>query len=145
MTQIAKTFIFHAAHRLRRHNGGCHNIHGHTYRVDIVIDGPVNEDEESVEYGMVLDFGVLKMIWKVIEPEVDHTILLEHDDPIIEVLNTLPMEDAVTITMLDDTPTAENISWWLHGRISEALGKINPMIHVASVRVWETATSWAEA
>lgn len=118
-TRIGKTFRFEAAHQLPEHDGKCARPHGHSYQVELTLAG------EPVDYGaktgMVRDFGDLSSIWREhLEP------LLDHRD-----LN-------VTLAVLDAT-TAERIAEWIHGVFSDRLGST-----VERVRVWETATSWAE-
>ncbi len=44
-------FVFSAAHRLPRHPGKCHRMHGHTYRLQVVVTG--TPDPTS---GLVVDF-----------------------------------------------------------------------------------------
>ena len=52
---LALRFKFDAAHRLMNHSGQCRNIHGHTWLVEVMIEGAVKE-----ESGMVVDFQDLK-------------------------------------------------------------------------------------
>ena len=47
---------FDAAHSLPGYQGKCANLHGHTYQVEIVVEGDVGED------GFVMDFYQLKKI-----------------------------------------------------------------------------------
>lgn len=49
----------------------CSNLHGHTYSVDVEIEG--NVDEKT---GMVIDFVVLKRLVKEIVDEYDHVVLV---------------------------------------------------------------------
>jgi 6-pyruvoyltetrahydropterin/6-carboxytetrahydropterin synthase len=39
--QIRKQFRFEAAHVLPHHAGKCARLHGHSYRLDVSIDGPL--------------------------------------------------------------------------------------------------------
>ena len=47
---------FSSAHHLPHYDGPCHNLHGHTWKVVFVIEGPVQAN------GMVHDFKVLKKL-----------------------------------------------------------------------------------
>lgn len=53
---IAKEFTFDAAHKLLDYDGPCANLHGHTYRLHVVLSGPLQKN------GMVIDFVDLKKI-----------------------------------------------------------------------------------
>lgn len=55
---LSKEFTFDAAHFLTKYHGKCENLHGHTYRLRVTVEGPVGED------GMVMDFVRLKSIVK---------------------------------------------------------------------------------
>ncbi len=53
---ITKEFTFDSAHKLLNYNGLCANLHGHTYRLQVTLSGPV------LKNGMVYDFVDLKRI-----------------------------------------------------------------------------------
>ena len=55
---VSKDFTFDSAHFLTKYHGKCENLHGHTYKLRITVEGSVKED------GMVLDFKELKQIVK---------------------------------------------------------------------------------
>ena len=52
-TRVTRSFTFEAAHQLPWHSGKCRDLHGHGYRLEVTVDGPVGDD------GMVVDFDVL--------------------------------------------------------------------------------------
>jgi 6-pyruvoyltetrahydropterin/6-carboxytetrahydropterin synthase len=68
--RVTRTFGFEAAHQLPWHPGRCHDLHGHSYRLEVTVEGPVGDD------GIVIDFADLKA---VVEREVierfDHRYL----------------------------------------------------------------------
>lgn len=144
--KIGKTFTFEAAHRLQRHDGKCRNLHGHSYRVDVAIEGPVQENggptESNPQEGMVLDFGKLKEWWARLDTILDHRTILESSDPLVSGLIGL----GVKVTEFHAPPTAENIAAWLLDDLQNWLVGVWPNgFPTPKVRVWETATSWAEA
>ena len=53
-TRVTCTFTFEAAHRLAWHPGKCRNLHGHSYRLDVTVAGPLDAN------GVVLDFDSLQ-------------------------------------------------------------------------------------
>jgi 6-pyruvoyltetrahydropterin/6-carboxytetrahydropterin synthase len=57
-----------AAHCLPQHKT-CEPMHGHTYRIEVVIEGEKGKD------GMVMDFGELRKVVKKILKEYDHRVL----------------------------------------------------------------------
>ncbi|MFW6163967.1 MAG: 6-pyruvoyl trahydropterin synthase family protein, partial [Planctomycetota bacterium] len=48
---------FAAAHRLREYDGNCERLHGHNWRVDVVLRGEALDD-----LGMVNDFREAKRL-----------------------------------------------------------------------------------
>lgn len=55
---LSKDFTFDSAHFLTKYHGKCENLHGHTYKLRVTVEGPVGED------GMVMDFSDLKKLVK---------------------------------------------------------------------------------
>ena len=104
---ITKVFSFEAAHQLPWHQGKCRNLHGHTYRLEVTIAGPINED------GVVADFSDIGAVVKrTIVDKYDHQFLNDHfDNPTAELLalsffKLLEAEDlAVRRVTLWETPT----------------------------------------
>jgi len=157
--KIAKSFTFEAAHRLKDHNGKCRNIHGHSYRVVIEIKAKGAWTANGSWGGMLIDFGELKTWWSEhMEPHFDHKLLLQFNDPLVDVLeSSAAMEGPLGPQNIDDLPednvqtfpfppTAENFAdyfrdevlAWLHSNPDRT--GLN-----ASVTVYETPTSCATA
>lgn len=84
--RLCREFHFDAAHFLPNYKGKCENLHGHTYKLEIVIEGDVKKD------GMIIDFVKMKTI---VEAEV------------IEKLDHQQLND------LFESPTAEHIINWI--------------------------------
>ena len=66
--QIGKKFQFAASHQLSHlpEDHRCKRLHGHTYTVEIVLEGEINED------GFVRDFTDLGVIGNWIKDTLDH-------------------------------------------------------------------------
>lgn len=84
--EIFREFSFEAAHRLPNVPPGhkCARLHGHSYRVTIHVEGPLQPSLDWVQ-----DFGELKAAWKPLEAELDHYYLNEVpglNNPTSEVL-----------------------------------------------------------
>lgn len=115
--RITKQFKFEAAHFLPNHKGACNRLHGHSYLLEISLEG--YPKETGPETGMVMDFGNLKQIvHREIIDKMDHFLL-----------NEIPGLD---------NPTAENMCIWIWDKLFDWVQGIT------SVRVWETATAYAE-
>jgi 6-pyruvoyltetrahydropterin/6-carboxytetrahydropterin synthase len=81
-TSVTRTFRFEAAHQLPWHEGKCRNLHGHSYRLEVTVSGPLKPQ------GIVLDFADLRA---AVEREVidryDHRYLNDlMDNPTAELI-----------------------------------------------------------
>lgn len=96
--KITQAFTFEAAHRLPRvpETHRCHRLHGHSYRIEVTLDGPVNP-----ETGFVIDFFEVEAAFDPLLKRLDHYCLND-----IEGL---------------ENPTAENISVWIWQRTKPVL------------------------
>lgn len=92
--EVFKEFTFDSAHFLPHVPEGhkCKRLHGHTYKVKIVVEGPLDP-----LIGWVMDFAEIKRIFMPIKDRLDHRNLNE-----IEGL---------------ENPTAENLAIWIWDRI----------------------------
>lgn len=79
--KIEKEFRFEAAHQLPNHKGKCSNLHGHSYRLKVMVKGVIQEcnpENPLSSDGMVMDFYDLSNIVKSRIIEVcDHKFLNE--------------------------------------------------------------------
>ncbi|MDP8993157.1 MAG: 6-carboxytetrahydropterin synthase QueD [Actinomycetota bacterium] len=81
-TRVTRSFAFEAAHQLPWHSGKCRRLHGHSYRLEVTVEGALDEN------GVVVDFDDLA---QVVEREVvshyDHRYLNElMDNPTAELV-----------------------------------------------------------
>lgn len=109
---------FAAAHNLRNFRGKCENLHGHNWKVEIVLRG-----HDLDESGMLVDFGEIKRATRELLSEVDHCYL-----------NDLP-------SFKDRNPSSENIARYLFERLSEQLDNENRRLY--RVSAWESADACA--
>jgi 6-pyruvoyltetrahydropterin/6-carboxytetrahydropterin synthase len=91
--KIGRIYHFESAHRLPMvpETHRCRNLHGHNYKVEIVIDGLLNND------GMVIDFF-----------DLDHLMI-----PILNKIDHQYLNDILGL----ENPTAENISLWIFEKL----------------------------
>jgi len=84
--EIFKEFSFEAAHRLPNVPPGhkCARLHGHSFRVEVAVRGPVGRDS-----GWVMDFADLTAAFRPLHDQLDHYYLNEVaglENPTSEVL-----------------------------------------------------------
>lgn len=132
---VCKIFTFDAAHQLIGHKGKCSNLHGHTYKLEVVLKGvPSVEEGESGE-GFVIDFSDIKAIVKqIVVDRLDHAFLAMGNEPVLETLTATGSK----VALLLFRTTAENMSAYIAYELKRA------SLPVYSVKLWETPTSWAE-
>ncbi|MCQ2959067.1 MAG: 6-carboxytetrahydropterin synthase QueD [Bacteroidales bacterium] len=137
--RITKEFIFDAAHILPQYDGKCHNIHGHTYKLQVTLKGTPCEDEKSSKCGMVMDFGILKKAVK--EPIVDrfdHSVIVPCGGR-FDCMKEYQEEGK--FIEIPCQPTCENLTAYIAQEIKKHL----PCdVELFSVRLFETPTSYAE-
>ena len=109
---IIRKFKFDAAHNLESYKGKCEKLHGHTYRLVVIVEGIPDSE------GMIIDFVELKDIVKR------------------EVIDIL---DHSYINEIIKQPTAENIAIWIWQRLEKNLKREN--CHLYEIQVWETEDS----
>ena len=100
-TTLTKSLTFEAAHWLPTFPEGhkCRRIHGHSFRVDIIVTGDVPEDD-----GYLIDYGQIKRAAQSVVDQLDHRLLNDIDG----------------LT----NPTAEHIAKWLYDRIRPQLPQL---------------------
>jgi 6-pyruvoyltetrahydropterin/6-carboxytetrahydropterin synthase len=117
---VSKEFTFDSAHHLHNYEGKCKNLHGHTYKLQVIMRGKVDER------GLTIDFGDIKKIAKAkVIDRLDHQYLNE----VLPPMNT----------------TAENMVVWMFEQIQNGLieeGQAKNVL-LEEVRLWETPTSYA--
>lgn len=136
--KIAKRFRWEAAHRLPWHEGICRNLHGHSYRMVVELEG------EPDARGMVLDFKHLKEALKPLVESWDHAILAADSDA--ELLEVIRQTSWKHVVLPFDT-TAENLSTYVADYLCENAGAMlrAHRVHLVRVRLEETETCYAEA
>jgi 6-pyruvoyltetrahydropterin/6-carboxytetrahydropterin synthase len=110
---ISQAFTFEAAHWLpnvpREHR--CNRMHGHSYRVEIRIEGPV--DPRS---GFVVDFSDVEAAFGPLRERLDHHCLNE-----VEGL---------------ENPTAENIATWIWDQLRPSFRDLSSVVVFETPNCW---------
>ena len=129
MYSVTKKIEFCYGHRLLDYDGPCRHPHGHNAVVEIEVTAPTLD-----ALNMVIDFTDLKAQVKGwIDRELDHRMILRHDDPLVTALRAL----GEPVYVLDSNPTVERIARLIFESAREK------GLSVARVTVWETSTSSA--
>jgi 6-pyruvoyltetrahydropterin/6-carboxytetrahydropterin synthase len=129
MYLVTKRIEFCYGHRLLDYDGICKHPHGH----NAVVEVDVRTDRLDSR-NMVADFSDIKQLVKGwIDRELDHKMILRHDDPLVGPLEAL----GEPIFKLESNPTVERIARLIYD-MSRQLG-----LDVVGVRVWETPNSVA--
>lgn len=117
MYELTVESEFAAAHSLREYHGKCENLHGHNWKVQVVLSAGKLD-----KLGMVMDFRDVKRLVGEILDGLDHRHLNELEE------------------FKRQNPTTENIARVLHERLS---ARMPDGIAVGKVTVWESEKSGA--
>ena len=114
MFEIKVTAEFSGAHNLREYQGRCERLHGHNWRVEVIVSG-----DKLNKTGMLIDFRKIKSQLKKITDKLDH-----------KYLNELRYFKRFN-------PTSENIAKYIYDNLIKRVSSLK------TVTVWESADSSA--
>lgn len=153
--RITKQMRTETAHRLVDYDGRCAHLHGHSYLWEVTAYAA-----ELTPNGMVADFKFLKQAMMNVLDPLDHALVLSPGDPLWRVCDPVPLHTVLRATngvhprlfQWHDNPTAESFAKWALDAIERELQLMlrnddqeNALdVAIISVKVWETATSFAE-
>ncbi|SFM42656.1 6-carboxytetrahydropterin synthase QueD [Thermodesulforhabdus norvegica] len=109
---------FAAAHQLRNFRGKCENLHGHNWKVEVVVRGTRLD-----ECGILVDFGELKKATNELLEELDHKLLNDHP------------------CFRDVNPSSEHIARFIFQRLSQKFNGKYRWVHCVST--WESDNACA--
>lgn len=103
--EIFKAFTLESAHRLPNVPAGhkCARVHGHSFRVELHVSGPVDE-----HLGWVMDFADVKAAFDPLYRQLDHHYL--NDVPGLE------------------NPTSENLAKWIWQQLKRTLPQLSAVV-----------------
>lgn len=118
MYELKITSQFAAAHQLRALVGGCENLHGHNWKVEVTVMGNALGDD-----GLLMDFRVIKEHTNEILDDLDHKFLNE-----IGAFKSME-------------PSSENIAHHIFKTLSDRLAVDG--VRVSKVTAWESESACA--
>ena len=110
---------FSAAHQLSMVGEKCENLHGHNWKVEVVVAGDTLD-----EGGVLMDFGIIKKHVRAVMETLDHKFLNE-----LEFFNAAA------------PPSSENIACYIARALEEKMD--NPAVRIARVSAWESKDACA--
>ena len=145
--RICKTIEIENGHMLARHPDNCRFPHGHSRKVELVL-----EADELDANGMVCDFKAVKEAVGGYLDQFDHALCINTEDPMFETLRQAYGERVIPFEMTE--PTTEVLAKTFFDAceklLAEYASRTDIRYHLARgvrlvrVRVWETSSSWAE-
>ena len=145
--RICKTIDIENGHMLSKHPDKCRFPHGHTRKVEFVL-----EADELDENEMVCDFKIVKEAVENYLDTLDHAMCMNTEDPAYAEFKERYGDRVIGFESQD--PTTEVMARVIHDAFVQKLADyaaradtryaLGPNVRVIKVRVWETASSWAE-
>lgn len=147
MFRICKTIEIESGHMLSKHPDKCQFPHGHTRKVEFVLEAAELDSRD-----MVCDFKVIKDAVGTWLDTFDHAMCMNTADPAYADFKARYGERVIGFENQD--PTTERIAHIVFDHAESALRAYAdrpdaryPLargVRLARVRVWETTSSWAE-
>ena len=115
MFEVTVEQTFAAAHALRNYKGSCENLHGHNFKVQVVLAGDKLDDA-----GMLVAFIDVKNLMGQVMARLDH-----------QNLNEVAPFDV-------KNPSAENIAEYFFTEMRGGLANTPVPVRILEVKIWET-------
>jgi len=145
--RICKTLEIENGHMLSKHPDKCQFPHGHTRKVEFVIEADTLDENE-----MVCDFKIIKEALGEWLDSFDHAMCMNTSDPAYSDFKERYGERVIGFENQD--PTTELLTKTIFDHAQNALAdySVNPEpryplrdgVRLVSIKVWETTSSWAE-
>ena len=145
--RICKSFEIENGHMLSKHPDLCKFPHGHTRKVEFILEADELDANE-----MVCDFKILKEAMDDYLATLDHALCMNTDDPMYQKFKDAHGDRIIDFHSQD--PTTEVMAKLIHDTLQVKLKEyatnpdarypLSPEMRVVRVRVWETSSAWAE-
>ena len=145
--RICKSIDIENGHMLSKHPDKCQFPHGHTRKVEFVLEAAQLDKNE-----MVCDFKIIKEAIGGWLETFDHAMCMNTNDPAYADFKQRYGDRVIGFENQDPTTEVMAKTFFDHAAhsLAEYAGSTNarypfrPDVHLVSVRVWETSSSWAE-
>lgn len=147
MYRICKSLEIENGHMLSKHPDKCRFPHGHSRRVEFVLEAQQLDDHE-----MVCDFKIVREAVGDWLERLDHAICMNTADPAYAEFSQRYGERVIGFENQD--PTTEVMAKMIFDHTTRALADyargedvrypLPAAVRLVRVRVWETSSSWAE-
>lgn len=138
--KVTKQFEFEMAHMLAGHPSLCKNLHGHSYKLFVTVEGPVVDD-------MVVDFKDLKAVVKgaIVDP-LDHCFAFNAntDDEFEKDLIAVVKKHQKKCFAFPWRTSCENMAKWMYEELNDGLKLGKATYRVSKIKLYETSSSFAE-
>jgi len=141
---VTKIFTFDSAHFLTDYYGKCERMHGHTYTLEVTLEGDVQSN------GLIIDFVVLKRIVKKhILDKLDHQLLNDViENPSAERVIVWMWDQMKDLRKLlveeqDDPNLGDDIKKCFKSDDAQEMKKMDfsETLRLHELKLWETPTS----
>jgi 6-pyruvoyltetrahydropterin/6-carboxytetrahydropterin synthase len=145
IVQVTKEFTFDSAHFLPDYYGKCERMHGHTYRLQITVEGEVGEN------GLLIDFVILKkIVKKQVLDKIDHQVINDvikvasAENLTIWIWNQLADLKTLIQSELDDPNLPESITKYFKDDAGKDIdtSAFSSQIRLYEIKLWETPNSF---
>ncbi len=147
MFRICKSIEIENGHMLSKHPDKCRFPHGHTRKVEFVLEASDLDGHE-----MVCDFKVIKDAVGEWLDSYDHAMCVNTSDPAYADLKARYGDRVIGFD--NEDPTTEVLAKRIFDHTTRALADyaadasnrygLRDSVRLLRVRVWETSSSWAE-
>lgn len=136
--KLSTVETFDAAHMLSDYVGKCNNLHGHTYKVEVIIEDEVKDDF------MVIDFNDFKRVVRgYIDDLYDHSLIISpkgvREKAETSLLKWAKKYHKKYIELRMGKSTAECMSYMMANDLRTLLS-----VHAVTVKLWETPNNCCE-
>jgi 6-pyruvoyltetrahydropterin/6-carboxytetrahydropterin synthase len=145
--RVCKMIEIENGHMLSKHPDKCRFPHGHSRRVEIVL-----EADDLDANGMVCDFKIVKSAIGDYLDGFDHALCMNTDDPMYPTFKEAYGDRVIGFASTE--PTTEVLAkafydacaagFAAYAKASSGRYDLRESVRLVRVRVWETSSSWAE-
>lgn len=120
-----------------RNSKKCAWCHGYSRYIEFTFDGELDSRQ------WVMDFGDLKYVKKWLEENWDHKTLVASNDPKLDKLKEMELNDLISLTIIDVSnegwgPGIEGSCVWVYDSINPIImDKTKNRVQISKIQIWE--------